>query len=236
MIDAEKRERLRHNWQRVVEQVHRAAAASGRSPEAVRIVGVAKYVDADTTAALYQAGCHDLGESRPQVLWQKADSGSIPSEARWHLVGHLQRNKIRRTLRLGPMIHSIDSQRLLEAVAEEAQRQELEVEALLDVNISGESAKTGMEAEELPQVLQRLPAAGVRVVGLMAMAGWNVPAAEARQQFADVRTLRDRLTQQTGCALPELSMGMSGDFAEAIAEGATIVRIGSRLFDGVRDA
>lgn len=235
MISAEKRERLQQNWQQVVDEVHAAAIASGRSPDAVRIVGIAKYVDAETTAALCQAGCRHLGESRPQVLWQKAESGAIPADVHWHLVGHLQRNKIRRTLRFRPVIHSVDSGRLLQAVAEEAQRQQVEIETLLEVNISGEEAKTGMAADDLPLILQRLPAAGVRVVGLMAMAGWNLPAEEAREQFAAVRRLRDQLTQQIGCYLPELSMGMSGDFAEAIAEGATIVRIGSRLFEGVRD-
>jgi uncharacterized pyridoxal phosphate-containing UPF0001 family protein len=107
------------------------------------------------------------------------------------------------------------------------------VSVLLEVNISGDQEKTGLDPDELLAVLQRLPPVGVNVEGLMAMAGWGTEAAEARRQFAQTRQLRDELVRQSGIALPHLSMGMSGDFAEAIAEGATMVRIGSRLFRGL---
>ncbi len=225
--------RLKDNWLRVCDEVAQAAAASGRGPSDVRVIGVSKYVDADTTGALVEAGCHALGESRPQQLWTKAESLSLGDTVRWHLIGHLQRNKIRRTLRYDPVVHSVDSQRLLEAIADEAVLRDYQADVLLEVNISGDQAKTGFAPDGLGRVLANLPPSGVRVLGLMAMAGWGTDPDDARRQFAKTRQLRDELASVTGCELSELSMGMSGDFVAAIAEGATMVRIGSRLFEGV---
>lgn len=233
MIDAASRERLIENWNAVVDEVHQCASSAGRDVDSVTIVGVSKYVDAETTQLLVEAGCRHLGENRPQSLWQKAETLSLDPSVRWHMIGHLQRNKIRRTLRCRPIIHSVDSGRLLAAIAEQSTELDEPMSLMLEVNISGERAKTGMLADELAGLLERLPIGGVRVIGLMAMAGWGTDRDEARRQFAATRTLRDRLTAQSGIELPELSMGMSGDFAEAIAEGSTMVRIGSRLFEGV---
>ncbi len=233
MIDSASRDRLQENWQRVVSEVRQAAEANGRDGEEIKIVGVSKYVDAETTEALFQAGCRDLGESRPQQLWQKAESLSLEPRVQWHLIGHLQRNKIRRTLQSRPVIHSVDSVRLLQAIAAESVAQNDETHVLLEVNISGDRAKTGFDPNELDDVLSNLPEKGIQVDGLMAMAGWGTDAADARRQFAQTRLLRDRLQQHSNIALEHLSMGMSGDFAEAIAEGATMVRIGSRLYEGI---
>ncbi len=226
--------RLKQNWVSVQNDVHAAARQSGRDPSAVTIIGVSKYVGSETTAALIQAGCHDLGESRPQVLWQKAEALSHNNfDLRWHLIGHLQRNKIRRLLREQPIIHSVDSQRLLAALAAESVAQNQQISVLLEVNISGDDAKTGFAVDEMARVIDQIPTAGVRVEGLMAMAGWGTDPEDARRQFARLRELREQLTIDSGLPLRELSMGMSGDFREAIAEGATMVRIGSRLFEGV---
>lgn len=234
MIDARIRAQIERNWHSVRDEVHRAAGQCNRDPDSIRLIGVTKYVDSETTRVLAEAGCTELAESRPQVLWQKAESLSIPA-VRWHLIGHLQRNKVRRTLRQRPIIHSIDSERLLRAVAEEAESQNQVASILLEVNISGDAAKTGLPPMELARLLECLPTSGVRVLGLMAMAGWGTETADARRQFDQVRDLRDELQQRLGRKLPELSMGMSGDFREAIAEGATMVRIGSRLFEGVSE-
>ena len=227
-------ERISQNWQSVVADVQQAAQSSGREPDSVQIVGVSKYVDVATTAMLIHAGCRLLGESRPQNLCQKAgqlDDSSIG----WHLIGHLQRNKVRRVLSHASCIESVDSARLLDAIDQQSKQLDVVTRVLLEVNISGDEAKTGLSPTELPDILQTLPRAGIQVEGLMAMAGWGTDPSAAREQFAETRKLRDRLSQQMGLALPELSMGMSGDFREAIAEGATIVRIGSRLFEGVLD-
>ena len=235
MIDSKTRDRLQQNWQLVQSDVRDAAAHSLRDPDSITIIGVSKYVDAETTLALVEVGCTQLGESRPQSLWEKAETLSFGPKVRWHLIGHLQRNKVRRTLHHQPLIHSVDSQRLLQAVAEEAAAQNREISVLLEVNISGDAAKTGFPRNELASLLDQLPPSGIRVLGLMAMAGWGTASRDARRQFDQTRELRDQLARQSGHPLSELSMGMSGDFREAIAAGATMVRIGSRLFEGLID-
>ncbi|QDT12075.1 YggS family pyridoxal phosphate-dependent enzyme [Planctomycetes bacterium K23_9] len=234
MNESDRKERIRQNYLSVVDEVAVAAQASGRQPSDVTIVGVTKYVDAATTADLVDAGCGSLGENRPQVLWQKAESEELKDQpVQWHMIGHLQRNKLRRLMRYAPMIHSVDSRRLLEAVAKEAGEIDQAVDVLLEVNISGDDAKTGLSPDALLELLQEDRGPLVRIGGLMAMAGMGTDQGAARKQFADVRMLRDKLAASTGNPLANLSMGMSGDFKEAIAEGATLVRIGSRLFDGV---
>jgi len=256
--EAEARRRLQNNWAAVCTSVKEAAAAAGRPPESVRIIGVTKYVDAEITDWLVDAGCHDLGENRPQQLMQKAAwmrehrspaGGSDEADQQtihWHQIGHLQRNKVRRLLPDQPMIHSLDSLRLLKEVHNEAVQQGLTISGLVEVNVSGEDAKTGLPPGELVDCLdwwrqQRERSgqadspgtAGLHVQGLMAMAGWGTDADAARRQFATLRELRDRSARQFGTDLPVLSMGMSGDYVEAIAEGATHVRVGSRLFEGL---
>lgn len=229
-------ERIARNWRHLVEEVGQAARAAGRTPESVRIVGVSKYVDAAMTRSLVAAGCYELGESRPQTLWSKASQVEDP-RIRWHLVGHLQRNKIRRTLTAVALIHSIDSVRLAEAINAEAEASRRVVEGLLEVNVSGDAAKHGFSeaaTDEAVERIGRLP--NLRIRGLMTMAAGEGDAATARRNFDDLRQLRDRLAAEglpENVSMQELSMGMSGDFAEAIGAGATIVRIGSRLFAGV---
>lgn len=233
-------ERIRQNWERVNGQVREAMIDAGRGRDQVLVIGVSKYVDVPTTRMLLDAGCSDLGESRPQTLWQKA--ASITPEGsegrrtpRWHMIGHVQTNKLRRLLRHEPLIHSVDSERLLRAIDAEATHQQRQIDVLLEVNISGDENKTGLSPQALRELLLIDELASVRVLGLMAMAGWGTGSAEAAAQFHDVASLRDDLQRSTGRRLAELSMGMSGDFPEAIAAGATMVRIGSSLFEGVID-
>ena len=234
-MDELTRQRLSANWNAVVREVADASVASGRDPSEVKIIGVSKYVDADCTRALLEAGCTQLGESRPQSLWQKAVSPGLEHGVKWHMIGHLQTNKVRRLLRHRPMIHSVDSQRLLDCIEQESAAQGLTTQVLLEVNISEDPSKTGLHPEAAERLLERLPDSGVEIVGLMAMAGWGTGADEAERQFALTRQLRDQWRQRFQIELAELSMGMSGDFREAIAAGSTMVRIGSRLFEGVID-
>ena len=231
MID--RQARILANWQQVLTEVRDALHAHGRSDDEATVVGVTKYVDAETTQMLVDAGCTNLGENRPQVLWQKAESGLLDDQIQWHMIGHLQRNKVRRLLRFTPIIHSVDSQRLLTAIASEAEQRDEIASILLEVNISGDENKTGMSEVELSKCLIAAESLSVQIRGLMAMAGFGTSGDEARKQFAKVRELRDRLVKETGNPLPELSMGMSADFREAIAEAATMIRIGSRLFEGI---
>jgi PLP dependent protein len=227
--------RLAVNLALVRQQIAEAALRAGRQPEDVRLVGVTKYVDVGTIRALFEAGLHDLAESRPQELWRKAEAlQDLP--IRWHFIGHLQRNKVERTLPLTTLLQSGDSLRLLEQVSAVAVKQGRVVETLLEVNISGDQSKQGFELEMLATALPAIALLrGIKVRGLMAMAALEGGNDRARRDFAKLRWLRDMLERNRPprIELTELSMGMSGDFVEAIEEGATIVRVGSALFEGI---
>lgn len=220
---------------RVRERIAVAAHAAGRDPASIQLVAVTKYVDAATAALLMDVGCTTLGESRPQQLWDKAAAPELAG-VRWHLIGRLQRNKVRRTLPLVDLIHSVDSERLLAEIEDQAAALSLTTRVLLEVSCSGEADKQGFSVDAVRRLLSTLSQfAHVRVGGLMTMAALEGGEATARANFAALRELRDELAPQapTGVSLNELSMGMSGDFEAAIAEGATIVRIGSSLFEGM---
>jgi PLP dependent protein len=232
--------RIAENVASVRGRIADAAVRSGRMAHDITLVAVTKYVSAEAVRPLIGAGCNDLGESRPQQLWEKAAALANQSIC-WHLVGHLQRNKVRRTLPLLAMIHSVDSPRLLAAIDEERDSPlplgegTARLPVLLEVNISGESAKHGFAPETLEPLLSELASyRHVAIRGLMCMAGLEGGLDVARRDFAAMRHLRDSLRQHCPPAilLDELSMGMSGDFELAIEEGATIVRVGSALFEG----
>jgi PLP dependent protein len=233
--DAEIVRRIRDNLAHVRETIVHAAARSGRLAETVSLVGVTKYVKPEIARQLIEAGLDQLGESRPQELWQKAET-LADLHVSWHLIGHLQRNKVRRTLPLVTCIHSADSLRLLEEISREASSTDRVAHALLEVNISGDKAKHGFSpAEVAPALPEIAQLKNLRVLGLMTMAALVGGPDRARRDFSALRQLRDDL--QANCppdiSLGELSMGMSGDYEVAIEEGATIVRIGSALFEGI---
>ena len=226
--------RLRENLDRVRAAIAEAAAASGRSTADICLIGVTKYVDLKTTQALFDLGCHDLGESRPQLLWNKAEAMQSQSP-RWHMIGHLQRNKTKRTIPLLSVLHSGDSLRLLQAANEDWDKPE-PLATLIEVNISGDNAKHGFAPDEIETALRQIAAlSNLKIVGLMGMASLEGGRDQAQQDFAALRQLRDRL--QANCpdeiSLEQLSMGMSHDFDLAIREGATMVRVGSSLFEGL---
>jgi hypothetical protein len=233
--------RISANLASVRDRIAEAARRSGRLPENVTLVAVTKYAQIEQVLALVDAGVRDLGESRPQELWHKADELDklrVDSEVRWHLVGPLQRNKARRTLPYVSLIHSVESWRLLEAIDRLASERGRPTAVLLEVNTSGEAAKHGFAPAELPPLADRLTALEhVRVRGLMTIAGLADGTEKTRREFARLRELRDEMRAQTSGAPPErvafdeLSMGMSGDFEIAVEEGATLVRVGSALFE-----
>lgn len=212
-----------------------AAATSGRSADEITLVAITKYVGESEVRALVEAGCRLLGENRPQQLWDKAEAcADLP--VRWHMVGHLQRNKVRRTVPLVEMIQSVDSPRLIAAIDRVAAERSCRVPVLLEVNVSGEKAKHGFEPGAVgPALVESAGCEHVEVRGLMCMAAFEGGLDAARRDFAALRELRERLRPgcPEGMRLDELSMGMSGDYEAAIEEGATIVRIGSALFEGV---
>ena len=205
-----------------------AAEAAGRSPS-VRLVGVTKGRDAADVRALVAAGVADIGESRVQEAARKRAEVDDPS-VRWHLVGHLQTNKAARAANLFDAIHSLDSDRIAAALAERRDADADPIAALVEVELTGIPGRGGVVAEAAaPLVRACIGMPGVHVLGLMTIAAPG-GGDQARATFAALRRLRDRVQDESGWALPELSMGMSGDFEEAVAEGATMVRLGRTLF------
>lgn len=225
--------KLAENLESVRGALAEAALASGRAPADVTLVAVTKRRGGDLVRELGRLGVRDFGENFPQELWEKvATLSDLP--ARWHLIGHLQGNKAKRTLPLAGMIHGVDSLKLLQTLDDLALGCAEPPAVCLQVNGSGEASKHGWTPEGLWADAEAVAAfRSIRVVGLMTMAALGADAEAARPTFARVRRLRDALRDRTGLALPHLSMGMSGDFPAAIAEGATLVRVGSALFEGV---
>lgn len=227
------RQRLAENLAHVRERIASAASRAGRRSEEITLIAVTKYVSPQLAHALYDLGCTDLGESRPQELCAKTEFLGN-SSIHWHLIGHLQRNKIRRVLPLVHLIHSADRQSILGYLdAEGAERGE-HVPVLLEVNISGDQTKHGFAPVELQGVIGQLSSfPHLRVKGLMGMSGLESDEAESRRQFSLLRELRDQCVGAFFEGTGELSMGMSEDFEIAVEEGATMVRVGSALFEGV---
>jgi pyridoxal phosphate enzyme (YggS family) len=225
---------LKQRLDAVEERIRAACARAGRQRGEVQLVAVTKTVAPEVAALLPELGAVDLGESRPQELWHKAAALSAP--VRWHLVGHLQRNKVERTLPLVHLIHSADSMRLLATLDQEAAKRARPVDVLLEVNASGEASKHGFAPEEVPALVPQLAGLRqVRVLGLMTMAAFEEDPERCRPTFAMLGALRDRLRGELGPPhrLEHLSMGMTNDFEVAIEEGATLVRIGTALFEGL---
>jgi pyridoxal phosphate enzyme (YggS family) len=230
-IMVESRERIAANLAAVEDRLNAACRRAGRARSEVTLVAVTKTLSAETAALLPGLGMHDLGESRPQELWRKA---AIVPGVRWHLIGHLQRNKIERTLPLVERIHSVDSLRLLEALEEACRPQARSLPALLEVNASREASKHGFTPEDIAGLVARLAKLRhVHIEGLMTMAAYEEEPERTRPTFRALRELRDRLAKELGWPLPHLSMGMSNDFEIAVEEGATLVRLGTVLFEGI---
>jgi pyridoxal phosphate enzyme (YggS family) len=214
-------------------RVQAACGRVGRSPESVTLIGVTKTVGHEVAQALVDLGVADLGENRPQELWRKSD---LVSGARWHVIGHLQRNKVERTVGLSSLIHSVDSERLLEAIETEAKRIGKQTAVLLEVNCSGEEAKHGFTPEAVLAFTSNLkPLQFVRIEGLMTMAALADDPEAARPAFRRLAGLQKEFKQVLGDQHPLnlLSMGMSGDFEVAIEEGATHIRLGTVLVGGL---
>jgi pyridoxal phosphate enzyme (YggS family) len=217
-------EQILARQQGLTARLRAAAERAGRDPDGFRIVAVTKGFGIEVARAALEAGLTRLGENRVQEALPKIQA--LPA-AEWHLVGRLQRNKARKAVGAFAMIHSVDSLALLRRLDADATQAGLAPRLLLEVNVSGEPTKAGFAPEQLEEMDAPL---SDRVVGLMTMARHDADAEEQRRSFAALRLLRDRLQERTGMSLPELSMGMSGDAEAAVAEGATLVRIGTGLF------
>lgn len=226
---------IRTRYDALASRLRAAAEAAGRDPEAVRVVAVTKGFPVAVVRAARTAGLSRFGENRVQEAIPKV--AAVP-DAEWHLVGRLQANKARAAARAFTAIHSVDSLDLLRRLDRIAAEESLRPTLLLEVNVSGEASKAGFPLDwfqdqlrgpaELIAALGDLAAA--RVAGLMTIAPAGAPAGEARAVFASLRRLRDDLEQLAGRPFPELSMGMTADAEAAVAEGATLVRVGTAIF------
>lgn len=213
----------------IQERLAAAARRAGREPSEVGLVAVSKTQPPERIQEAFDSGQRVFGENRVQELLAKAPL--LPPSIRWHLIGHLQKNKIRRVLPLAEVIHGVDTLELAEAIDRVAAEEGLFPRVLLEVNVSGEGSKFGFQPDLLRAQLDTLLALPrVRVEGLMTIAPFAENPEEARPVFSALRRLRDELAARSGLSLPVLSMGMSGDFEVAIAEGATLVRVGTSIF------
>jgi hypothetical protein len=215
---------IAERWAAVRARVEAACVRAGRAPSDVTIVAVSKTHPAEAVRAAAAAGATDFGENYAQELATKrAGCG----EVRWHFIGKLQRNKVKLVAGQVALIHAVDTVSLAEEIAKRAGGV---VQPVL-VAISGEASKSGVTADIAPDLVHSLTTIeGIRLDGLMTMPPPSDDPEASRPAFEALRTLRDRIQDQLGCALPVLSMGMSGDFEVAIACGATHVRIGTAIF------
>jgi pyridoxal phosphate enzyme (YggS family) len=227
------RDRLRDNLAGVRARITDAARRSGRQPSDVTLVAVTKRSPPDVVAPLIELGVRDLGENYPQELWRKVELIGRP-EVRWHLIGHLQGNKVKRTLPLVRMIHAVDSLKLLESLDGLAAELADPPAVCLQVNCSGEASKHGWSPDAILENAHAIARCQrIQIAGLMTMAALELSSEAARPAFARLRETRDVLRARTGMPLNALSMGMSNDYDVAVEEGATLVRIGSAIFDEV---
>ncbi|MCM3784415.1 YggS family pyridoxal phosphate-dependent enzyme [Neobacillus mesonae] len=221
---------LRERIQHVDERIQAACKASGRNREDVGVIAVTKYVSTEMTAKVLDSGLIHIGENR----WQNAEEkwNALGHLGVWHFIGHLQTNKVKDVIGKFEYIHSLDRLSLAREIEKKAAQLGQTVQCLLQVNVSGEESKYGLNPEEAAPLLKQIREfSHIRVAGLMTMAPFEEDAEQTRPVFRGLRELRDDLNRQalTNEPLTELSMGMSNDFEVAIQEGATWVRLGSVL-------
>jgi pyridoxal phosphate enzyme (YggS family) len=226
-------ERLAANLDRVRSNIARAAERSGRSSAEVALIAVSKTVPIEAVKIAYNLGVSDFGENRVQDALPKI-AEFRPADVRWHMIGHLQSNKVARVVGAFDMVQSVDSLHLAQALNRYAEKQGIRMPVLLQVNISGEHSKDGIPPADAPLLARKLAAlAAIDVRGLMTIAPLVRDPEEVRPVFRGLRDLLERLRKELPeCAWQHLSMGMTDDYHIAIEEGSTIVRIGRAIFGG----
>ena len=208
-----------------------ACERAGRPGDGVTLIAVSKTKPLELVREAYEAGARDFGENKVQDLLDRIEA--LPSDIRWHMIGHLQRNKVKYIIGKVAMIHSVDSLRLAEEISRESVKHQVDTDILIEVNVAGEESKFGVSVEEAPQLVEdisRMPAVHVR--GLMTIAPFVENAEENRQYFRKLKQLSVDIERKNidNVNMTVLSMGMTGDYSVAIEEGATCVRVGTGIF------
>ena len=222
---------IRENIEQVKENIRAACEKSGRKPEEVTLIAVSKTKPLSMLQEAYECGCRDFGENKVQELVEKWEQ--MPKDIRWHMIGHLQRNKVKYIVDKVYMIHSVDSLRLAEEISKEAGKRGVTVSILIEINVAREETKFGTTCEEACQLVEeisKLP--HIVVKGLMTIAPYVENAEENKQYFEKLRQIYVDINRKNidNVNMVELSMGMTGDYEAAVTEGATYVRVGTGIF------
>lgn len=232
---------IRENLEQIEKRIQAACDRSGRAREEVLLIAVSKTKPASMVREAMEAGIRDFGENKVQELCEKAEEIKGLTERpeagaiNWHLIGHLQRNKVKYVVDQACLIHSVDSLRLAEEIQKEAAKKDCHVDILIEVNIGDEESKSGVAKEEAVGLVRAVaPLSRVHIKGLMAVAPIVSEPEESRPYFQEMFRLREeiRFMELPGVEMRELSMGMTGDFEVAVEEGATMVRVGTAIFGG----
>ena len=219
------------NINQVLENIKNACKKSGRNPEDVTLIAVSKTKPLPMLQEAYEAGSRNFGENKVQEIMDKYPN--LPSDIRWHMIGHLQRNKVKYIIDKVALIHSVDSLRLANEISNQAQKKQVDVDILIEVNIAGEESKFGTSREEVFQLVEeiaKLP--NIFIKGLMTIAPFVANPEDKRKYFRQIRELSVDLMNKNidNVTMSVLSMGMTGDYMVAIEEGATMVRVGTGIF------
>lgn len=222
---------IKQNIRAVQENINNACAKVSRSDEEVTLIAVSKTKPLEMLKEAYAAGCRDFGENKVQELMDKYDA--MPRDARFHMIGHLQRNKVKYLVGKVYLIHSVDSLRLAEEISKEAVKKGVTVNILIEVNVAEEESKFGVTCEETVDLVKKIALLpGIFVKGLMTIAPYVENPEENRQHFVNLRKLSVDIKKQNidNVSMEVLSMGMTGDYMTAVEEGATYVRVGTGIF------
>lgn len=222
---------LKENYELVSNKVKNACERAGRAAEDVTLIAVSKTKPVEMLQEVYDCGCRDFGENKVQEIMDKYDK--LPNDIRWHMIGHLQTNKVKYIVDKVYMIHSVDSIKLAKEISKEAVKKNVTVKILLEVNVAQEETKFGMMSDEVKEFYNEvIDLPGLKVCGLMTIAPYVEDSEENRQYFVKLRQLMVDMTEEKNDNkdVGELSMGMTGDYEVAIEEGATYVRVGTGIF------
>ena len=222
---------IKEQLDEVRERVREACLRAGRAPEDVTLIAVSKTKPAQAVQEAYDAGARDFGENKVQEILQKKPV--LPQDIRWHMIGHLQRNKVHQVIGKAVLIHAVDSLRLAEQIESEAAKRDLDVDVLLEINVAKEESKYGFFLEDAEEAIRRISALPhVHIRGLMTIAPFVENPEENRGIFKKLYQFSVDINDKNidNVTMGVLSMGMSGDFEVAIEEGATMVRVGTSIF------